>query len=357
MAVVTEPAVAVTARPATRRDEAILLAATAVLVGGLFTDAFMHVNQSGGLESFVTPWHAVVFLGFALTAGWVLLLLQDRRVPGRRLRTAVPPGYDLAVLGLVAFFLGFNGDAIWHTVFGIESDTDALLSPPHLVMGAALLAIVSTPYRTRAGTAAPSWRSDGTRVVSLLLTTMMVAFFLLYLWTPAFSLGSVAWQEATAAAGGPPFLRYINQIAMLSSAFMVTAVVLVPVLLIARGARPPLGAVALLAGFPAVAIAGVRGFSNRTSLLAFVVAAVLAEALVASRGSERRRLLLLGTLLPLALWSVYWGVFAVVRDLAWEIEIYTGQVVSSVLAGVCLATLVAGPRRAQAVPSPDRTSR
>lgn len=352
-----EPVPAGVAPPTTVREDAILLATTSILVAGLFSDGWAHANIVDELEGFVTPWHTVVFLGFLLTAGWILLLVQDRRVPGASLRAAVPPGYELAVLSLLGFFVGFNGDAIWHTVFGIESDIDALLSPTHLLMAAALLAIASTPYRARRPTAAATWRSDGVRVVSLLLTTLVAAFFLLYLWTPSFAIGSVGWEQFLAESGAPDFVTEVSQIAVLGALFAVTVVVLLPVLLLARTGRPPMGAVLLVAVVPAVAVTGIREFGNAWSLLAFLAAGVLAEVVVARTGPGRRQLLLLGALVPLVLWSTYWVLFAVVHGIAWEVELYTGQVMSSVLLGAGAAALLADPVADQAASSPLRTMR
>lgn len=292
-----------------------------------------------------------------LTAGWILLLLQDRRVPGRSLREAVPPGYELAVLSVGAFFVGFNGDAIWHTVFGIESDIDALLSPTHLLMAGALLAIASTPYRARRAATDATWSTDGVRVVSLLLTTLVAGFFLLYLWTPSFGLGSAVWERYLAEAGAPEFLSEVSQIAVLGALFAVTGVVLLPVLLLARAGRPPVGAVFLVAFVPAVAVTGIREFNNGWALLAFLAAALVAEGVLTRVAPGRRQLLWLGGLVPLVLWSTYWVLFAAVLGTGWEVELYSGQVVSSVMVGTGLAALVAGPGVGQAASSPVRTNR
>ena len=347
---------AVAMAPTSRRQDAALLAATSILIVGLFGDGWAHANLGGKLESFVTPWHTVLFVGFAITAGWLLLLLQRRRVAGSPLRAAIPPGYSLAIAGLGGFFVGFNGDAVWHTVFGVESDIDALLSPTHLLMAMSLLAIVSTPYRTRAAAPTASWALDGVRVVSLLLSTHVVVFFLLYLWIPSLGLGSVGWERFFEEADAPEFVTVLSQMAMLAGSFAVTAVVVVPVLLLARRSRPPLGALLLLVVVPATAIMGIRGFSQGWALLAFLAAGVLAE-LLGRLPVGRRRLLVLGTAVPVVLWSSYWVLFERVLGTAWEVEIATGQIWSAAMLGTGLAVLVDGRRPQDQATSSARANR
>lgn len=330
-------------RHATSRQDAMMLGFAAVLLVGLFADGWAHANIVDELEGFVTPWHAIVFVGFALTAGHVLLMVNARRKEGRSVLAAIPPGYELAVAGVVAFAIGFNGDAVWHTIFGLESDTAALLSPTHLIMAAALLAIVSTPWRSRPHTQANTWRTDGLRIASLLATTLVVAFFLLYLWIPAFDIGSAGYRDWLASFDAPPFMTEVSQIAVLAAAFAITAVVLVPMLLLARSGAPPTGALLVLGFVPALGVTAIREFSNPQTLAAFLLAGLAAEVVAARIDDPRRRALLLGAVVPAVLWTVHWLLFAVVHGIGWDIELYPGQVVSAVLAGLGTAVLVPAP--------------
>lgn len=331
--------------PATRRQDATMLAFAAVLLVGLFADGWAHANIVDELEGFITPWHAIVFLGYALTAGHVLLQVQARRHRARSLREAIPPGHELALLSVVAFAIGFNGDAIWHTIFGLEADTAALLSPTHLLMAASLLAIVSTPWRSRPQPDTATWRNNGLRIASLLATTLVAAFFLLYLWIPAFDIGSAGYHGWLTAFDAPDFMTEVSQIAVLASGFVLTAVVLVPILLLVRHGRPPAGALLLVTFAPALAVTAIREFSNPQSLVAFLLAGLTAEAIAALSTSTHRRALLLGAIVPAVLWGSYWTLFAAVHGTGWDIELYPGQVVSAVLAGIGAASLTATPQR------------
>ncbi|MEZ4662017.1 MAG: hypothetical protein R2911_31085 [Caldilineaceae bacterium] len=53
------------------------------------------------------------------------------------------------------------GDLIWHELFGIEQDFEALISPTHLMLGAGLALIVSGPLRAALArpNLRPTWRN------------------------------------------------------------------------------------------------------------------------------------------------------------------------------------------------------
>lgn len=333
------------ARPTTRRQDATMLAFAAVLLVGLFADGWAHANIVEELEGFVTPWHTIVFVGYALTAGHVLLMVHARRVEGRSVLAAIPPGHQLAVAGVVAFAVGFTGDAVWHTIFGLEADTAALLSPTHLLMAAALLAIVSTPWRSRPATQPATWRTEGLRIASLLAATLVVVFFLLYLWVPAFDIGSAGYRDWLASFDAPPFMTEVSQIAVLAASFAITTLVLVPILLVARSGRPPAGALLLLAFVPALGVTAVREFSNPQTLVVFLLTGLAAEIVTARVDHTRRRALALGAVVPVVLWSSHWVLFAAVHGIGWDIELYPGQVLSAVLAGLGTASLMVTPSR------------
>ena len=62
----------------------------ALLVGGVYADGWAHLNVVG-LESFFTPWHAVLYGGFVLLGAWMTLLVLLRRT--RTSQWLVPTGF------------------------------------------------------------------------------------------------------------------------------------------------------------------------------------------------------------------------------------------------------------------------
>ena len=89
------------------------------LIGGLYLDGWAHIHVPA-LETFFTPWHAVLYSGYgAGAAALVATFVRNRRRGAPRAR-ALPPGYRASLVGAFVFFFGGVADMLWHVVFGIE---------------------------------------------------------------------------------------------------------------------------------------------------------------------------------------------------------------------------------------------
>src|SRR5437867_12449074 len=102
------------------RDHLLTVLFGAWLMVGLFVDGWAHSNLAE-LETFFTPWHALFYSGFGATAAWIVWCV--------RREGALPRGYAPAVVGVLSFGVGGVGHLVWHTLFGIERDAEALLGP------------------------------------------------------------------------------------------------------------------------------------------------------------------------------------------------------------------------------------
>jgi hypothetical protein len=110
--------------------------------GGVFLDGWAH-NHVPELETFFTPWHGAFYSGFAVTALLLLFFAVRNRRDGTSLLQAAPHGYAPALLGCAVFLAGGVGDLIWHQVFGVEADIEALLSPTHLILAVGMTLMLS----------------------------------------------------------------------------------------------------------------------------------------------------------------------------------------------------------------------
>jgi hypothetical protein len=153
-----------------------------LLMGGLLLDGWAHSHGEVD-QSFVTPWHALLYGSMAIN-GLVLLaagIVGLRR--GYGWRDALPPGYWSAAIGVLIFVVGGGFDAWWHTEFGIEQGVVLLVSPPHLVLALAAALIFAGPLFSIAsqyGRDAGGWKRIGPAVLSTWALVTLVGFFLAY---------------------------------------------------------------------------------------------------------------------------------------------------------------------------------
>src|SRR3954452_23440320 len=129
------------------RDDSITIILGLWLMGGVFIDGWAH-NSRTLVESFFTPWHAVLYSGYAASAAWLCWLVLRQRRAGKIGRAAIPRGYELGLAGAFIFGVGGLGDMLWQTIFGIETRLKALLSPTHLLLFVGILLILTIPLRS-----------------------------------------------------------------------------------------------------------------------------------------------------------------------------------------------------------------
>ncbi len=168
--------------PASLTFDWIMGALAVILMGGVVQDGWAH---SHGLvdQSFLTPWHAILYGTMALN-GIVLgtvLVLNLRR--GHELTHALPFGYWMSLAGVIVFALGGAFDFVWHFFYGIEIDINALISPSHiwLALGGAL--IFCGPLRSiaaRYGPQSEGWKITGPAILSALAILTLLGFFTQY---------------------------------------------------------------------------------------------------------------------------------------------------------------------------------
>jgi len=239
---------------------------------GLYVDGWAH-NHGFTDETFFTPWHALLYSGMAATG--LYLAVQQMRYVGRGYAwaRALPKGYLLSLVGVVAFFLGGGFDFLWHETFGFEANLEALLSPAHLLLAASGALIITGPLRAawaRPGCAG-TWRQLGPALLSLLILLSLLTFFTQY--------ANLFSQSALLTGFRQGFLWDAANI----SHFIVTALVTTFVLLLAlRRWTLPFGAVTFLLSANAGLMFALQFDDQRDyalTLLAAPFAGLLADAL------------------------------------------------------------------------------
>jgi hypothetical protein len=337
--------------PAWRRDMVTTLIG-AWLVTAVFSDGWAHLNVPE-LESFFTPWHGGLYGGLAAMAAWVALLAWQGRRPGTPPSAWLPRGYRAAAVGVILFGLGGIADLAWHEALGVEVAVDALVSPSHLLLGVGGLLILTSPLRAQGVLSRTSAESPQRWTLpvlwSLVLTTALVAFFLLY--TSPFPMPAPVETFVPTPEGTPGHEEAeLPVIAALGAYLVTTAVFTVPLLLMLRSrAGLPGGGVTLLIGamawlsvavldFPRIAMAGALG--------ATLAAAIADIALTRLRTSPRGRplpapVLVAGTVV--LVWSGQLTGLAAADALRWPVSLWSGVVVLTGLGAGALGLLVSSP--------------
>lgn len=342
--------------PSARSRDVVTAVLGAWLIVGLFLDGYMHNTRGDALESFVTPWHAVLYSGFLAVAVWIMWPIRqgDASDLWSRIK-ALPEGYALGAIGVLIFAVGGLADAVWHGVFGIEVGLEALLSAPHLVLLTGAMLIVTTPVRAawHRGHEAPDARDFAPALVSLLLATSLVGFFFMYL-SGLYDFHATANFAGLFDSGGEfeqlPFLWEVLAGLGVAARLITTVILMVPVLLLLRRWTPPAGTFSVFFGLYGIFMLVLDEFRMPEMVVAMLLAGITADVITAkmSGTSEQRRvaLRLLAAVVPAVLWSAHFAVLAVTDNLGWPFALWGGVVLFSAGTGYVLSLLAVPPRGA-----------
>ena len=301
------------APPGSRFAWLVTGAHTWILVG-LFLDGWFHQNGPE-FESFFTPWHAVLYSGVLAT---VLVHVLEQR------RSGVAPGYAPSLAGGLLVLLAGFVDGVWHTVFGVEADIDALLSPPHLLLITAGTLVFAGPLR--AALRAPAGAAGG----------LPTAFAAAYVIT---GLGFFT-QYANPFSELYPLVGPVAEAAELHEVAGVAGVVVWALLV--GGAVAVLQARTLLVPGSLAVVVGVPSLFMVTQGDHYIlVPAILLAAVLTELGGRRLPVPLSATLAPTALIAGWVVTLVITRDVAWSRELLTGSIGSAAAAGFLVGWAIA----------------
>ncbi len=334
-------------------------------LGGLFIDGWAHSNIPQ-LETFFTPWHAILYSGYlAVAITLIVKVWQNLRgmaastspatpmrsfLQGNRWMRAIPTGYELSLLGVVIFGISGVGDLTWHLIFGIERSTEALLSPTHLGLALGLGLALSGPLRAawrRVGVV-PSLRSLGPAILSLTFTFSLLTFFTEYA-SPLINIAPLSDARNAPTEG-------------ITDILFLTATMMSFMLLALRRWRLPFGTFTFLLGINgtlmAVFLPVAIIVSLPTALLGGIAADLLYRNLQPSLdqvGSVR----LFAFLVPVILFAFYFIDLNIIgpaifnTTITWTVPFWTGAPIIAGIAGFLLSYVMFPPL--QSVEDKDET--
>ena len=312
-------------------DWGVLIASVWLLVGG-YSDAWAHTHFD--LETFFTPWHGILYSGFmALLIVFMAGLIWNWR-KGYPLYRALPEGYHLSLSGLIGFLFGGVGDLVWHTLFGVESGIEGVLSPTHATLGLCYGLVISGPFRS-------AWRTSKTACIPL--TAFFSLAYLIAIFTlmthpihPAFEIYAMpAHQSITPTTD---ISAGVQGIVIETILFMGL------ILLTLRRWTLPLGSMTFFL------MAGLTGLSFMSdhflSLPVALVAGILCDvALVVLKPSRARPAAFrqFAFIVPVITFSLYFAALNATTGVWWTVHVWVGAIVLAGTAGWLLSYLVLPP--------------
>ena len=312
-----------------RQNLITVLLATVMEAGGIL-DGWAHTHVPS-LETVLTPWHGVLYGGYAATAGWIALQVLRYWRRGHRGISAIPLGYGLGLVGMVAWGLaGLFDLAVWHQLFGIETGVEALLSPSHLMLAASEVLIITSPLRAAWSDPgvprAPSLRAFLPAVWSAALGAQLIAFMLQF---------DVAFLQTVPTAAPE---------AGIGTVLVTNAILVGTMLLLMRRFRTPAGSFTVLYAGIAAMLAGLVEFDSWPMIVAALVGGAVADLLTWRLRSRPARFAAFAVAAggsSLALWSAYMVGVALLFPFDWSVELWGGAITLAVGSSLGLALLAA----------------
>jgi hypothetical protein len=286
----------------------------------------------------------VLYSGFAALGGWLAAAALRRRRPGEPPGRWVPAGYGLGLLGVGVFLAGGIGDMIWHQIFGIEVGLDALLSPTHLVLLVGGVLMLTTPLRAtvaRHRTLPASAWAGLPAILALSVTAAVAAFFLSYLSVFA----DAATIPPTRIPEGAPGHRQAENFTIvgIGEYLTTTAILVIAVLFVYRlGRRLPAGLISAVVTTVVLGAGVMTEFAHPAALLGAVLGGAAADVVVQTLTTRVPRWtpVAVGVILPALVWPGHLAGLAVSTRVAWTVELWTGIVVLTALAGAMIGALL-----------------
>lgn len=327
-------------RPPSSLQQWMVACATLWFITGLFLDGWAHLHIPK-LETFFTPWHGILYSGYFLSTGTILgITLWNRRVQKGSWYCAIPLGYGCALIGAIIFATGGIGDSLWHEIFGIEKDIEALLSPTHLLLVIGGFLISTANLR--------AWLLDRSTV-----KTPHVLDHVPVLFSATCGLALVSFMTQfshfiTVRAGGAfPGMEVaeLMQTAAITG-YLFDAILLVGTLLfIARKGVLPPGSHTFVITLSTLAMAGMRDglFLLPSAIVTGIVADIIGQRMFPFAEHEQR-VRVFSFVVPAILFICYFITIAMITGIWWSVHLWTGSIVMAGLAGLLLSYCFLSPR-------------
>jgi hypothetical protein len=324
------------------------------LTGGVFLDGWAHTHGKVD-QSFFTPWHAVLYSGYAAVALFLLVTMALNHAKGAPWRRSYPAGYGSAVVGVAIFAVAGVGDLLWHTLFGIEKGIEGEISPSHLALALGATLILTGPlraaWRRTAPDASQRWRTLAPALLALTYIFSLLGFFTQFASPIVTSRADLDITQIQIVLN--PFeVRTENDLSTklgVASILLQTAIMMGIVLFIVRRWRLPIGSFALMLGLNGLLMSVLAGSSPviEVGILSALIGLLVDLLNVALRPSAERvvPLRVFAFAVPFLNYTIYFAVLLALKgSIAWSVHLWTGSIVMAGIVGLLLSYVLVQPR-------------
>lgn len=324
----------------TARFDWMMTALSTLFVAGLWVDGWAHFH--GEVDgSFFTPWHFLFYSAFGVVALF-LAYHQVRNVNrGYGFWKALPKGYLQALIGVGIFALSGAGDMVWHTLFGIENGTEALMSPSHIGLAVGMILVCSGAVRSVWSRGHQrGWRLLGPMIVGITLMLTLILFFTSY-----------------ANPTVTPYILMGGRVPTMAQDFGVTSILFTALLLslylfpFIRRWVLPFGTFTVVFGVSTALLTLLNDFF--ILIPGAVIAGLLIDVIVGrvrpSQG-DSWRLVTVMFVIPVIYFAQYFISVGMVSRIPWSIHVWSGSIF---IAGVMGASVAIFTQWGQTAPSVD----
>ncbi|MBK8135578.1 MAG: hypothetical protein IPK52_07045 [Chloroflexi bacterium] len=324
-----------------RRFDLIFSVLSLWILAGLYLDGSAHHHIPDLIETFFTPWHAVLYSGFAVSAG-LLLITQWRNVSqGYDWAHSLPKGYITSLFGSVIFLFSGVADFLWHTAFGFEVGLEALVSPSHLSLAVGGILIISGPLRATLHRSTQQvikgWHELLPAILSLLGILSVLTFF-----NGDFAIITYPNFMVVRPPGDDTFF---NDIHGLASVLIPSALLIGVILFALRHWTLPPGTLTLLITGNSLLMTWFHlkeVYRYPQILIAVVLAGFAADvlyALLKPSHSRLKALRLFAFAVPAILFALFFLTLITTAGIWWSVHLWTGAVFLAGVVGLLLSFL------------------
>jgi len=318
----------------------LFVCCSGIATAGVFIDGWAHIHLESELESFFTPWHVVFYFGLGALALLLAVGLYQNHLEGFSWRRSLPREYVGAAYGIALVFIGGPGDALWHSVFGIEAGIEALLSPTHLLLALGSVMAISAPFRAIwLEDREPDARQSMRAVLSLTYVLLAISFMLQFLHPISFP-----WMAESFAEQNPMSLNF-NVALGIGGAIVFTAMLVGSALLTVRRWKFPFGSFSALLTCNALALTLMRGayyeFISTTLLAGIIIDTLYAKLCVLPIRSSLLRWF--GFFAPTSFFLLYALTILLFDNTLWSSHMWVGMICIAGVIGYLITHLAVAP--------------